>query len=369
MRLLVLQNIVNPHLTPVFEALGRLTELTVVYFAASEADRRFQNRPGAGYQEIILQGRKLDVSTRWNTISAHYNRDLPALLRKHTFDVLINAGWASPSNWLGLHQARTLRKPQVLWAGSTAAERTLRRTLTLPAVRWFVRQHQAFVSYGSASAAYLEELGAPPGKIIPGFHCVDNRRFIASLESPEVHARALQLRASLSLEKPVVLFVGRMLECKGGADLIAAARALPFVTLVMAGDGPERRRWERAAEGTGARFAGHVPLSELPAYYRLASVAVLPSHEEVWGLVLNEAALAALPLVASTACGASADLIEEGVNGYRVRPGDIAGLASAISRALDHSAVLGPASRRIVERYSAESYAASLARAAALAAD
>jgi glycosyltransferase involved in cell wall biosynthesis len=95
-------------------------------------------------------------------------------------------------------------------------------------------------------------------------------------------------------------------------------------------------------------FAGHVPIPELPRYYAAADVLVLPSHEEVWGLVLNEAAASGLPLVATTVTGASADLIEEGLNGYTVPPGDPACLADAIGKVLQRPEEMGSTSWRIV---------------------
>jgi glycosyltransferase involved in cell wall biosynthesis len=93
-----------------------------------------------------------------------------------------------------------------------------------------------------------------------------------------------------------------------------------------------------------------VPVGELPRYYVAADCFTLPSHEEVWGLVLNEAAASALPLVTTTAVGAAPDLIEDGINGRAVAPGQPVELSRALREALDNAARWGEASRRIVRR-------------------
>jgi glycosyltransferase involved in cell wall biosynthesis len=78
-------------------------------------------------------------------------------------------------------------------------------------------------------------------------------------------------------------------------------------------------------------------------------VFVLPSLSEQWGMVLNEAACAGLPLVASDAAGAAWDLVEDGVNGFRVPAGDIAALREALRRLVDDAGLRASAGRRSAE--------------------
>jgi glycosyltransferase involved in cell wall biosynthesis len=108
---------------------------------------------------------------------------------------------------------------------------------------------------------------------------------------------------------------------------------------------------------------GNKPLEELPLYYQLADVFVLPSVEEIWGLVVKEAAVAGLPLVVSEACGAAADLVEPGINGFRVPAASADALLAAIRDVLrddDSRRRMGQESRRIIERCTPERAAAAL---------
>src|SRR5262249_45910530 len=77
-------------------------------------------------------------------------------------------------------------------------------------------------------------------------------------------------------------------------------------------------------------FTGFVNQSELPALYAAADVFALPSENEPWGLAVNEAMCAGLPVVVSREVGCVADLVQNGVNGYAPDAGDIDGLARAL---------------------------------------
>jgi glycosyltransferase involved in cell wall biosynthesis len=379
MRVLLLHNIVNPHMTPVFEAMSRTAgvELTVAFFAEREADRSWSAGSSSTFRSVVLPGRQLNLLLRWDTLSFHVNPGFGRFLRAQSPDVLINAGWMSLTNWHAFAACRRHHIPQVMWAGSTANEPSWQRTVTRPAVRYLVAHSNAWASYGSASADYLASLGAARERLVPAYHCIDNARFLALLAQTKPRVAAARSELGLT-DGPVVLFVGRMLERKGGADLIAAVAELqrerPEVQLLFVGDGPLKAEWHaRATELLRAgsfHFVGSRPLEELPLYYQLADVFVLPSLEEVWGLVVNEAELAGLPVVVAQTCGAAADLVQPGVNGHRFGAGDIGALTAALRDVLSNEPrrrQMGEASRRIVERCSPAKVAAALIEAAGLA--
>ena len=78
----------------------------------------------------------------------------------------------------------------------------------------------------------------------------------------------------------------------------------------------------------GIHFPGFVQIEELPLYYGLAATFILPSsHFEQWGLVVNEAMAAGLPVLVSRVCGCAPELVQEGVNGFTFDPDDTEGLA------------------------------------------
>ena len=106
----------------------------------------------------------------------------------------------------------------------------------------------------------------------------------------------------------------------------------------MAGSGelePELRQFCAEHALDNIVFTGFVNQSELPALYAASDVFVLPSEHEPWGLAVNEAMCAGLPVVVSREVGCVADLVRDGVNGYTPAAGDIEGLARALRRLIE----------------------------------
>jgi glycosyltransferase involved in cell wall biosynthesis len=110
---------------------------------------------------------------------------------------------------------------------------------------------------------------------------------------------------------------------KGFQDAIAAVARLVQagfpVTLLVAGDGPYRRRLNALAAEAPAgavRMLGNLTRRGIVELLVSSDVFALCSHVEAWGLVVNEAALAGLPLLTSDAVGASADLVVSDRNGF-----------------------------------------------------
>ncbi len=129
--------------------------------------------------------------------------------------------------------------------------------------------------------------------------------------------------------KPRALFVGTNFEIKGGPVLLRAwrivTRELPEAELVIAGP----KRDPTRGRTRGVKYVGRVPHDEVARLYRSASVFVMPSLFEAWGHVFQEAMGYGLPCVGSSCC-AMAEIIEEGVSGRLVAPGDAEALAAVL---------------------------------------
>ncbi len=136
---------------------------------------------------------------------------------------------------------------------------------------------------------------------------------------------------------PQILFVGGNFQRKGLPTLLRALvqvkKRLPEVRLHVVGDHPTRRRMMRLAEKLGlfgqVVFFGAIPHRALAPFYRSAWVFALPSLVEGWGLVLLEAMYFGIPVIGSTE-GGSGELVQEGWDGYLVRPGDPQALAEKL---------------------------------------
>jgi glycosyltransferase involved in cell wall biosynthesis len=160
---------------------------------------------------------------------------------------------------------------------------------------------------------------------------------------------------------PVVGFVGRIEPRKGVTDLIAAAPAIragvPGSQVVIVGDDPWGAFPEYLAEVRASREVVHVPWQANAAgLMRHFDVLVAPSHYEPFGTAVSEAMAVGTPVVA-TRVGGLAEVIEDGVTGLLVEPGDPDALARAVIAALAHREAMGAAARAAARRFGADAYA------------
>jgi glycosyltransferase involved in cell wall biosynthesis len=138
-----------------------------------------------------------------------------------------------------------------------------------------------------------------------------------------------------------LLFVARLAELKGLSVLLAAVAALADdhagLALTVIGDGPERRRFELLAAELGVAdrvdFVGYRSQAEVADHLAATDVFVLPSYAEGVPVTLMEAMGAGVPVVATQVGGVS-ELVEDGTNGFVVRPGDVEQLTDRLHRLL-----------------------------------
>jgi 1,2-diacylglycerol 3-alpha-glucosyltransferase len=235
---------------------------------------------------------------------------------------------------------------------------------------WWVRRHYdaAFVA-GERTATYLMRMGFPRERIWTGYDVVDNQAFAAGAAAARVEGGALRNR--LGLPQRYFLFVGRFAPEKNVLRLLEAYNRYRQATgqeawgLVLVGSGPLEPALRARAQGLrDVVFAGFQQMDAVQAYYGLASCLVLPSVSEPWGLVVNEAMAAGLPVLVSHYCGCVPEFVRSGLNGYVCDPFDIDGLArlmGVMSSDIAEVSKMGEASKRIVASYTPEIWAQTLA--------
>jgi glycosyltransferase involved in cell wall biosynthesis len=160
---------------------------------------------------------------------------------------------------------------------------------------------------------------------------------------------------------PFALIVGRLAaeERYKGHDLLIEiwphiVAQCPEARLVVAGNGDDRLRLERAGAGLGsaARFAGRVTHAELTALYRDCAFFVMPSSDEGFGLVFLEAMRAGKACIGAP--GAAAELIEDGVTGFVVDPDEPEQVLKAVIRLFQDPELAARLGRAGAERWARE---------------
>jgi glycosyltransferase involved in cell wall biosynthesis len=264
------------------------------------------------------------------------------------FDALWVHGYATVNAMHGILAAKALGIPVLLRAeswlgdrGRSAARLALKRAM-FAGLRPLV---DGVLPIGTLNAEYWRTYFGDEVAQFPMPYAVDNDYFARRAREAEAGRASLQAELGLDPARRVILFASKLQTRKHCDHLIEAYRRLsrgageePWPVLVIVGDGEERAALERQAEATGfgsIRFCGFRNQSEMPRFFDLATVFVLPSQHEPWGLIVNEVMNAARPAIVSDDVGCAPDLIEDGVNGCIVPVGDVDALAGALERVLE----------------------------------
>jgi len=340
MRLALITEIPAPFRIPLWNALAQRVDLRVILLAERDPRRAYDvRREDWQFDARVLPGYELLRRGRWLIVNRRVRHELGDA------DAILVGGWNQPA----FFQAARAGVPFALWVESTARDERRGRFEWLK--RRLLASAAGVVVPGSAARDYVLGLGTQPARIAVAPNAFDLAPFIHAVE---------QTRGS---HAPTVLTVARLSPEKDVATLLRAVDGLD-AEVVVVGDGPEAGVLRDAAPAN-VRFVGPVTRDDLPQWYANADVFALTSRSETWGMALSEAAAAGLPLVATQAVGGAWDLIEEGVNGYRVPVGDAEALRQALDKMLsddDWRDRAGRRSRELAEQATPERWAETVER-------
>ena len=308
-----------------------------------------------------------DVSSSSQLTFADIASRLAAQLDAFAPDAVLVPGWASKAALAALRWSLARKVPAVVMSESTVDD-SGRSAWKEGLKRRIVRCFSAGLVGGRPQMQYLTSLGMASDIISLGYNAVDNRYFEAG--AIQARRQAPLLRAQLDLPPRYFLASARFIEIKNLIGLLEAyamfrqRRPHSSTKLVLLGDGQLRASIESKITDlklTGdVRLPGFKQYGELPAFYGLAEAFIHISRVEPWGLVVNEAMAAALPVVVSRACGCAIDLVADGRNGYVVDHDDLGGVAARLERldisSPDELAAMGRRSQEIVRQYAPEQF-------------
>jgi glycosyltransferase involved in cell wall biosynthesis len=293
-----------------------------------------------GYRHEILPalGRR-DRLSFWRP----FNYGLARRLHRGNFDVLWVHGYNRWFHWLAMAWAK-IRGLKVLVRDEatrlTGSRHPLKRLLKRVFFRVLRNLADGFLAIGSLNAQYYQSYGIAPERIFSVPYAVDNAFFQDQARQAAKGREGLRRLLGLAPGRPIILFASKLSEIKRGADLLEAYIEMspdgirePHPCLVFIGDGDQRQSLERRAQAlpwNSIKFLGFKNQTELPGYYDLCDVLVLPSSFEPWGLVINEVMNAGRAVVVSDQVGCGPDLVRPGANGAVFPAGDVAGLRQAL---------------------------------------
>jgi glycosyltransferase involved in cell wall biosynthesis len=257
-------------------------------------------------------------------------------LIRGNFDALWVHGWGRWSHLWAIATAHRLGL-KVLVRGETGlhldSSSVIKKWAKHCFMKWLISKVDGFLAIGTQNREFYHYHGAESHRLYHVPYAVDNTFF--QKRAHEASGSREQLRHSLELEpgRPIILYASKLTPRKRANDLLEAyirlsgnGRAEPRPYLLIIGDGQLSADLRKRAHETGwnsIKFLGFKNQTELPGYYDLCDVFVLPSAKEPWGLVVNEAMNAGKPIIVSDQVGSAPDLVKHGANGFIFKTGDI----------------------------------------------
>ena len=340
----LIDTMLPPYRIPLYNELNRFPDidLTVMLSSLREKDRSWHiSEEKIQFPYKVLPGLNIPIRTRasrMNLYHFHFNPSIISALASG-YDCVILSGYASLTNQVALWLSKLLRIPVILWYRSFGTSKSIFRKLANPLVKGNIRLSDAYIVPGSKAKNYLISMGADPGKIYTIGNPVDNEEFMRfNKEYSRVGVNEIKEELGIKAEK-VILYVGRLIEAKGVQYLLKAFslvnKDFKNVELLIVGDGYYRDQLlsiVRKNNIENVSFRGFAQITQLTKFYFVADVLVLPSLYEPWGLVINEAMNFGLPIITTEGVGAAGELVQDGKNGYIVKPGDVTSLYIALRK-------------------------------------
>lgn len=333
MKVLFLANIPSPYRVDFFNELGRKCELTVTFegIQATDRDAKWMYPDMEHFHAVFLKGLRTKSDQFLCT-------DIISVIRRK-YDHIIVGGYSTPTGMLAIEYMRFhkisfwIEADGGLISQDNVVKFRIKRHLISSASGWF--------SSGKMTTDYLTHYGARYEEVRAyPFTSLYGRDILKSI--PDVEEKAAIKKKLGIKEEKLILSVGRFSYNGGygkGFDILMKAvnECRHQYGLYIVGDEPTdcfiRLKQDLGLEN--AHFVPFKPKSELEDYYKAADVFCLQTRGDVWGLAINEAMAAGLPVITTNRCVAGMELVEEGRTGYIVPVEDERLLAERITSVLE----------------------------------
>ena len=353
-RVLFLTNFASPYRVHFFDELSKYMDVTVLY---SDRVEDIKHRNAQWFEQGQGGFHPVQLTKVASVGEENLCLDVIPWLKKK-FDFIIIGGYSSPTAILAMVWLRLHRIPFYMEVdgGLIRQEGKLKyfvkKTLVCLASRW--------LSTGSYTTKYLVHYGAKEEKI--AHYPFSSLYETDILNEPVPQQEKKRLREALEIsEENMVLAIGQFIHRKGFDVLMKAAAAMDKNTGIYIVGGEATEEYLQLREKLGAdnvHFLGFQKKDVLAEYYRAADLFVLPTREDIWGLVINEALAYGLPTITTDRCVAGLELIRDGINGYVVPVEDAEALAEKIRAVLDNDMQkMGSAALEAVRPYTLENMA------------
>jgi glycosyltransferase involved in cell wall biosynthesis len=293
-KVVFLTNLPAPYRFPIWDRMSQKFDLKVVFLLKENNWRKWPSPKNVAWDFEFMS---------FNSIRIKEYEAVPAFLGAKRIlkdsEVAIIGSWETPFYMRSIFLAKRMKIPIIQVYESTANSQRIRKG---PVPKFRARlfsKATLVITFGRESSDAVVSMGVPKSKILELFNPVDVAEF------------HIQSRKHLGPSSPghKYIYVGQLIERKNVGTLINAFAQIREENdiLSIVGEGKLLRELKDLVAKLGLNehvsFLGQLDLENLTKAYAQSNTLVLPSSNEVWGLVVNEALACGLHVVVSTKCG------------------------------------------------------------------
>lgn len=324
-------NLPVPYRLDFFNELGKTVDLTVTFERRSAKNRNSEWLNGAteSFKAIFLHGISIGEEDG-------FCPEICGVIQRGKFDAVIVGVYHTLTSMLAIQFLKAKGLPYYISSdgGFKKSDKKIKYMLK----RHFLSGAKGYFSPSQRSDEYLSYYGADMSLIY--------RYPFTSLRENDILENVLTEQEKMNHKRSIDVFssymilgVGQFIERKGWDILIKAATMLPaeISIVIVGGEVPiEYIALCKQLKINNIQFVSFKKKSELADFYCAADLFVLPTREDIWGLVINEALAYGLPVITTEQCNAGIELIEEGITGRIIRANEVDELAQAITDEYDN---------------------------------
>ena len=314
MRILFLTNYASPYRVEFFNELGKFCDVIVLFtdktIEQKHRSKKWFNSQNYSNFKYVQLVKKIGFKNK------NIYLDVFKYLNKN-YDKIIICGYSSPTTMIVIQYLKLKKIPFYIEVdgGLTKQDSWLKYKIK----KYFISSATKWFSSGKETTKYLIHYDADKNKVIEyPFTSLKEQDILKQLLTEQ---EKINLRKELNLkEEKIIISVGQFIHRKGYDVLIKAMQNLDKknIGVYIIGDTPtqEYLNLQKQFNLTNLHFVGFKTKEELKKYYMAADLFVLPTREDIWGLVINEAMSMGLPIITTDKCVAGLELVENEINGY-----------------------------------------------------
>lgn len=334
MKIMFLTTIPSPYRVNFFNELGKKCDLTVIFEkeASTERDNEWNNYKVENFKAVFLKGYAVKVNKA-------FCPEIIKIYKKTPNDILVIGGYNTPTAMYLITYLKRHKIKFILNADGGVIKQESKLVYLIK--KYFISSAFMWIGTSDGTKEYFRHYGADIDKIkmYPFTSIYD--RYV--LNEPVTESQKKMLRKKLNMkDQYTIISVGQFIHRKGFDILLKALGKINKDIQAYIIGGKETNEYMSIVKEydlENVHFLSFMDSGFLREYYMASDLFVLATREDIWGLVINEAASCALPIVTTNACVAGVEFINKFNNGVLINKEDINGLAYAICSIKDNESM------------------------------